>query len=227
MGSGFKTFTAGAVLTASDVNNYLMAQSIMYFATTAARDLAITSPVAGMVAFIDSGDANEGLYVYHGATGGWRKGPGWNAPWGLVPATAGGTSGLGYVINTTSQNTITTAETALTSMTVTFTAITNRLYRASLFEPSLSNAAGSPGNYSGRLRLTNIAGTQLQAVSVLSGAGVTAVPFIIESVFTATAGSTVVLATLNTAAGNFNALRSATAPAIFRVEDIGPSGAPA
>ncbi len=83
MGSGYKNFTAASVLTAADLNNYCQSQSVMYFASTAARDAAITSPVAGMVAFIDSGDANEGLYVYHGATGGWRKGPGWNAPWGV------------------------------------------------------------------------------------------------------------------------------------------------
>jgi hypothetical protein len=226
MGSGYKNFTAGSVLTASDVNNYLMAQSIMYFATTAARDLAITSPVAGMVAFIDSGDANEGLYVYHGATGGWRKGPGWNAPWGLVPATAGGTSSLGYVINTANQN-ITTTETALTSMTVTFTAVANRLYRASLFEPRLNNAGGSPAYFEGKLRFTSVAGTVLQSITIPSGVGATAVSMFIETVFTTTAGSKVVLATLQTAAGNFNAERSATAPAIFRVEDIGPYGAPA
>ena len=225
MGSGFKTFTAGAVLTASDVNNYLMEQSIMYFATTAARDTAITSPVAGMVAFIDSGDANEGLYVYHGATGGWRKGPGWNAPWGIVPATAGGTSGLGYVLNTATQN-ITTTETALTSMTVTFTAVANRLYRASLYEPRLNNAGGSPAYFEGKLRFTSVAGTQMQSIVIPSGVGATAVQMFLETVFTTTAGSKVVLATLQTPSGNFNAEGSATQPRIFRVEDIGPSGAP-
>ena len=67
MGSGFKTFTAGAVLTASDVNNYLMEQSVMYFATTAARDLAITAPEEGMTAFIGSNDDDEGLYGYDGS----------------------------------------------------------------------------------------------------------------------------------------------------------------
>ncbi len=67
MGSGFKTFTAGSVLTASDVNNYLMEQSVMVFASTAARDSAITAPEAGMVAYINSNDANEGLWVYTGS----------------------------------------------------------------------------------------------------------------------------------------------------------------
>ena len=54
MGSGFTTFTAGNVLTASEVNNYLMEQSVMVFATTAARDSAITAPVAGMTVYITS-----------------------------------------------------------------------------------------------------------------------------------------------------------------------------
>ena len=205
------------------MNNYLMEQSIMYFATTAARDTAITSPEDGMVAYIGSNDANEGLYTYNGTA--WRKGPGWNAPWGVVPATAGGTSGLGYVLNTATQN-ITTTETALTSMTVTFTAVANRLYRASLFEPRLNNAGGSPAYFEGKLRFTSVAGTVLQSIVIPSGVGATAVSMFIETVFTTTAGSKVVLATLQTPSGNFNAEGSATQPRIFRVEDIGPSGAP-
>jgi hypothetical protein len=91
MGSGFKSFTAGAVLTASDMNNYLMEQSVMYFATTTARDTAITAPEDGMVVYIGSNDANEGLYTYQGAA--WRKGPGWNAPWGHVVSLYTGTGG--------------------------------------------------------------------------------------------------------------------------------------
>lgn len=54
MGSGFKTFTS-TVLTASDVNNYLMEQSVMSFASTGARDTQISSPEQGMVAYIQDG----------------------------------------------------------------------------------------------------------------------------------------------------------------------------
>ena len=49
MGSGFQTFTAGSVLTASEVNNYLMEQSVMSFATAAARASAVTAPETGQV----------------------------------------------------------------------------------------------------------------------------------------------------------------------------------
>jgi uncharacterized protein YabE (DUF348 family) len=51
-GAGFKTFSAGAVLTAAEVNTYLMQQSVMVFGGTAARSSAITSPSAGMVTYI-------------------------------------------------------------------------------------------------------------------------------------------------------------------------------
>lgn len=50
---GFKTFTAGSVLTASDVNAYLM-QGVLVFTNEAARDAAITAPQEGMVAYLTS-----------------------------------------------------------------------------------------------------------------------------------------------------------------------------
>lgn len=62
-GLGKKTFTAGSVLTASDVNGYLMEQSVMVFASAAARSSAIPSPSAGMVTFLT--DTNV-LQAYNG-----------------------------------------------------------------------------------------------------------------------------------------------------------------
>lgn len=50
-GAGYKSFSAGSVLTADEVNTYLMQQSVMYFASTAARGSAITSPSTGMVTY--------------------------------------------------------------------------------------------------------------------------------------------------------------------------------
>jgi len=52
MPSVFKTFATGEVLTASDVNNYLMEQSICVFADATARDAAITSPEDGQFVFL-------------------------------------------------------------------------------------------------------------------------------------------------------------------------------
>ena len=51
-GLGRKVFTAGDVLTASDVQSYLMDQTIMNFAGTAARSSAIATPTTGMTTYI-------------------------------------------------------------------------------------------------------------------------------------------------------------------------------
>jgi hypothetical protein len=52
----FKTFTAGTLATASDVNTYLMNQSIATFSSASARNAAITSPVEGQMAYISGND---------------------------------------------------------------------------------------------------------------------------------------------------------------------------
>ena len=62
-GLGFKTFTTGEVLTASDTNGYLM-QGILVFASAAARDSAITSPQEGQACYLK--DTNEVL-TYSGS----------------------------------------------------------------------------------------------------------------------------------------------------------------
>jgi hypothetical protein len=51
-GQGKKTFVAGEVLLAQDVNDYLMDQSVMNFATVAARSSAIPTPTTGMVSYV-------------------------------------------------------------------------------------------------------------------------------------------------------------------------------
>ena len=55
-GAGFKVFQDGNVLLASEVQNYMMDQMIMVFASAAARDAAITSPSEGMFAFLKDTD---------------------------------------------------------------------------------------------------------------------------------------------------------------------------
>ena len=61
-GLGRKEWSPGDTLTASDVNGYLMDQSVMVFAGTAARASAIPSPSAGMVAYSTA----TSLQVYDG-----------------------------------------------------------------------------------------------------------------------------------------------------------------
>ena len=55
-GAGFKVFQDGDVLLASEVQNYVMEQQIMVFASAAARDAAILSPSEGMFAFLKDVD---------------------------------------------------------------------------------------------------------------------------------------------------------------------------
>jgi hypothetical protein len=63
-GAGFKTFAVGEVLTATNVNTYLMQQAVMVFATAAARSSGITAPSEGMVTYLS--DSNS-LWYYDGS----------------------------------------------------------------------------------------------------------------------------------------------------------------
>jgi hypothetical protein len=63
-GLGRKIFTAGDVLTASDVQSYLQDQTVMNFAGTAARSSAIATPTQGMVSYRDDID---NLELYNGS----------------------------------------------------------------------------------------------------------------------------------------------------------------
>lgn len=57
----YKVFSNGDALTGSELNTYLMNQSVMVFASTTARDAALTAPTEGMVVWLQ--DANK--YVYY------------------------------------------------------------------------------------------------------------------------------------------------------------------
>lgn len=63
----YKVFSNGDALTGSELNTYLMNQSVMVFASTTARDAALTAPTEGMVVWLQ--DANK--YVYYNGSGAW------------------------------------------------------------------------------------------------------------------------------------------------------------
>lgn len=64
-GAGYKLFATGDVLTAAQVNTYLMQQTVMVFASSAARTTALTGVVAeGMVSYLQDTNATE---VYDGS----------------------------------------------------------------------------------------------------------------------------------------------------------------
>jgi hypothetical protein len=77
-GKGKKTFVAGEVLLAQDVNDYLMDQSVMNFATVAARSSAIPTPTEGMTSYIaTTGTASiPQIETYTGSA--------WQTPYGMT-----------------------------------------------------------------------------------------------------------------------------------------------
>lgn len=95
-GQGFKTFTTGEVLTAGDVNGYLM-QGINVFASEAARDAAITAPAEGQFAFTKD---NNSLWYYTGSA--WAASGATGDIEGVtagVGISGGGTSGTVTITN--------------------------------------------------------------------------------------------------------------------------------
>jgi hypothetical protein len=78
-GLGRKTFTAGDILTAAQVQGYLQDQAIMVFASSAARSSAITSPSQGMFSYLTS---DSTLYTYNGTA------------WAAFTSGGGGSSGF-------------------------------------------------------------------------------------------------------------------------------------
>ena len=64
-GAGYKLFATGDVLTAAQVNTYLMQQTVMVFASSAARTTALTGVLSeGMVSYLLDTNATE---VYDGS----------------------------------------------------------------------------------------------------------------------------------------------------------------
>lgn len=102
-GEGRKTFVAGEVLLAQELNDYLMDQSVMNFATDAARSSAIPTPTEGLLSLTLD---NDEIDYYNGSAwvpalpigawqswspvlgGGWLNGNGvWNATYAQIGKT--------------------------------------------------------------------------------------------------------------------------------------------
>ena len=103
-GLGYIEFATGDVLTAATANGYLASQTVMVFASSAARASAITSPQEGMISFLKDTDT---MQFYTGAA--WS-----NVDTGASPLT---TKGDLYTYSTTNarlgvgaNNTVLTAD---------------------------------------------------------------------------------------------------------------------
>jgi hypothetical protein len=94
-----KVFTAGEVLAAADVNEFLGDQAVMTFAGTAARGSAIGTAVEGMVSYLE--DSNL-LSIYDGSN--WKN-------------SVGATGGILQVVQTVKTDTFSTSSTSFTGVT--------------------------------------------------------------------------------------------------------------
>jgi hypothetical protein len=65
----YKVFTNGSPLPASDLNTYLMNQSVMVFADSTARDAALTAPTEGMCVYLEN---NNHFQIYTGSPLAWH-----------------------------------------------------------------------------------------------------------------------------------------------------------
>jgi hypothetical protein len=82
----YKVFTNGSVLQASEINDNLMRQSVMVFSNAAARTAAITSPIEGMLTWLEDVNRYES---YNGTS--------WGSPFGLTHINTTTLSGVASV----------------------------------------------------------------------------------------------------------------------------------
>jgi len=138
-GAGYKLFATGDVLTAAQVNTFLMQQTVMVFASSAARTTALSGVVAeGMLSYLTDTNA---LQYYDGAA--WQdvSNPGditgVTAGTGL---TGGGTSGSVTLAIDSTVATLTGSQT-LTNKTLTAPIITDAVIRG--FEEDVNVVASA------------------------------------------------------------------------------------
>jgi hypothetical protein len=150
-GQGFKTFTTGEVLTAGDVNGYLM-QGINVFADATARDAAITAPAEGQFAYTRD---NNSLWYYTGSA--WAASGATGDIEGVTvtsPLTGGGTSGtvtVGILNGTTSNLGAVQLSDSVSSTSTTLAATANAVKQAY----DLAASAGGSTNVAGKNSVLN------------------------------------------------------------------------
>ena len=123
-----------------------------------------------------------------------------------------------YNTASSSDSSITAEEIQITL--ASFTAVANRFYRISYYEPGFGSSVAAAMTM--RIRLTNLAGA-VQQQGIVYNTGAQQQNGFIQNIVTFTAGSVVLVATLQNSAGTGSANRTGTAQAILLVEDIGPS----
>ncbi len=138
----------------------------------------------------------------------------WNVAWGQV----------GYATNSTDY-TLTTSAVIATGMTVTFTAIANRNYKITYYEPQVQTSSVINSTSRTQIRLTNAAGTLYnQTITQTVAAAQMNATLTCIHVGTFIAGSiTIVGCALTSSTSAAPVLGRTNQPSILFVEDIGPA----
>lgn len=182
------------------------------YTSLAAAVAATPNPVSGMQVYVDSNDSGEGNYTFNGSN--WRPSS-WTEPWGLRTLAIGGSDQTGVT---------TTADIAFTANAVSWTGVSNRLYRLTLSAwIQQVTAAGTMSVFmqSG----ASGAGTNLMRVDIPAQA--THTQGYLFTAYMVGSGALTAHARVATTAGTVSILGATGATGWMTVEDIGPIGAPA
>ena len=181
------------------------------YASPAARTTAWQAPnptpAKGTPSYLGTGDAAEGPEFFNGVS--WRK-P-WSMPWGVV----------GWARNTTGGGSYGTTMTDIPGMLVTWTAVAQRLYRATVCLQANGVTTGSVIAV-----LADAANVQYNQCNVSQQPVAAATELTFVTLFSPAAGPLSLKARLGTSAGVTTLQSSATIPALIVVEDAGPGGGP-
>lgn len=172
------------------------------------------TPVDGMVAYVNSNNSSEGIYTYNGTA--WRKGAGWNSPWGYSATSS----------KTANQTVSSSTYVDVSGLSVSWSSVANRFYRVRAY-----------------VLCTNVNANTIDFQICDSGATVQYQALTVSSIFSAT-GNYVILevplsvgvvitgtmtckvrAKVDTGT-SMTVNGSISAPSYITVEDLGPSGAP-
>jgi hypothetical protein len=184
--SGYRTWTPGEVITASNVQDYLQDQTVMVFASDAVRSTAVVVPTEGMLSWVE--DDNKYQY-YNGSA--WAD---------LIIPITGGTQGQAYVSNGTATASFQDVkaqfiETTITEKTAAYTAVaadTNTVLNvtgASNVTITIPDVVSAVGDMIQILNNTSATVTLAAGTGITSWAGVgtagTGVLFLMDTSYTA------------------------------------------
>lgn len=196
MGSGFKDFAAGDVLTAADVDGYLMRQTVMTFADASARDTALSGVLdEGMVAYLEDTDV---FSVYDGSS--WfQYGP------GKILQVVQGQSTVSFTTSSTSMVDVTDVTLSITPSATTskvFVIVTGIAGNANAVNSTALNivrdstaigiGTGGTFNQSGAIYLNNANGGSGFALSHLDSPATTSATTYKLQAMSITAGTAVI-----------------------------------